>query len=510
MKIISNTAVTAIIVLTGFFATKAHAQTFTWSTEPTTIENESEYKIEHVFDNERLFKLKSKYNDKVFNTDVLVDVFDPKDDFEKDDTNNLSPEQPAMGLNMLTLKNMFYISGKSYVQFFEEFNRSTKENEFLAQKVNIDTKSRTKIQLVTKMAGKNGSNPGNFYVAQSENKNFYVVLREPSYDKKINEKITLCLLDANFKLVKEIEYEFPFSSKQSKDQTLFVSNSGNVYLLKNIDMPKMKPYLSCYFWNSSTNAITEKSLKLENDYQINKFIGTFVNDEFLLQGFYSDGARFFQISYGESSPSVGILAAKFSASGELVYLSQNKTERYKNFYLKDILVENNKSWLIFDQMYKETKRLPSANPASPLDYRYEFIYETKGITLAMIDNSTGKMDWISNINNEERSTSNDNGDFFSSLYFLKNKQLSLIYNDTRDLNSGVVHVPHYTRVPVIQTFDEKGKMISGRDLNDSGAGGNKKNCFELDTSFKVPTLEKDNYIVRLKCGNSARYGYLKF
>ncbi|WP_395044268.1 hypothetical protein [Flavobacterium sp.] len=482
---------------------------FTWSKEASSIENETEYKIENVLESDRLFRVKSKYNDKVFNTDVFVDIFDSKDDFEKDDTNTISVEQPVMGLNMLTLNSMFQVKGKEYVYFLTEYNRTSRENELFFQKVNIDTKTKTRTQLTTKMPGKNGSNPGEFYVAQSENKMFYVILKQPSYDKKVNEKVMLCLLDDKFKVVKEIEYEFPFSSKQSGDQTLFVSNTGNVFMLKNIDLPKAKPYMGLYFWDSKANTVTEKSLKLEQDFlQINQFKGKFINDDFYLQGFYSDSARFFSISYGVSSPSTGIFGSKFNAlTGEMNYFTYNATNRYKNFYIKDILFDGNKSWMIFDQVYKETKRLPLPPGSASFDFKYEYKYDSVGLTVAMLDITSGKLDWITDIKNDEPSTLNDNGNFVSSLYFLKNNKLSLIYNDTRDLNTGAVHVPYNSRIPVLQTIDAQGKTIERMDLTNAGVGNTKKHCFELDTSFKVQTAD-GSYIVRAKCGNSAWYGFL--
>ncbi len=484
-------------LLTILVSTSFYAQTFNWSTEPTKIENESENRIEHVFDGGKLYKIRSSYNEKVYNTDIFVDSFDTKDSFEKE-TENFSLEQPPMGLNMLTFLNQFYVSGKNFAQFYCEFNRSTKVLELFHQNVNIDTKSKSKLALITKIASKNGSNPGNFYFAQSPNKLFYAVLKQPSYDKKVNEKITFCLLDATFKIVKELEYEFPFSSKESGNMSLEISNTGNVFMIKEINLSKSEPYKSLFFWNSSTNTITEKSLKLENDMQINQFKGQFVGDDFLVQGLYSEKQKAFQI---------GIFSAKFTSTGEMSYMLTNPTEKYRDTYIKDALVEGNKTWILLDQISKNSRRLPASDPSKPMERLFEHNFDSKGISIAMIDNLTGKLDWMTNIKNDERGTINDNAAFFSGLYFVKNKTISVIYNDSRDLGTGIL--AHYSRFPVLQTLDSTGKIITTRDLTDSGAGCSKKNCFELDTSFKVLSSE-NTYIVRLKCGNDAKYGYLKF
>jgi hypothetical protein len=131
------------------------------------------------------------------------------------------------------------------------------------------------------------------------------------------------------------------------------------------------------------------------------------------------------------------------------------------------------------------------------------------MTIAMLDLITGKLDWITDIKNDEQGTINDNGEFFSSLYFLKNNKLSLIYNDTKNLNKGLVSILYNSRIPVLQTIDSTGKTIERVELLSAGVGNTKKHCYELDTSFKVKTSD-GNYIVRAKCGNSAWYGYLTF
>jgi hypothetical protein len=87
---------------------------------------------------------------------------------------------------------------------------------------------------------------------------------------------------------KEKEYEFPFSSKQSGNQQLFVSNEGVVFMVKEIELPKVKPYKSVYIWNPSTDAVVEETLKLENDLQIHQLKGQFYESDFYIQGLYTD------------------------------------------------------------------------------------------------------------------------------------------------------------------------------------------------------------------------------
>lgn len=482
-----------------------NGQTFDWSGKKTAIVDESEFKTESVLVGNKLYNVKTRYNDKVYNTDVLVDIYDLKDNFDKYDK-NLSVEQPAMGLNMATFNNLFPLSGKEFVTFYSLYNKTSRENELFFEKDDADTGNKTKFELVAKVPGKSGTNPGNFYVAQSANKKFYAVIAQPSYDKKINEKITLVLLDSNFKKIKELEYEFPFSSKQSGDQTIFVADNGNVFIIKNIDLPKMKPYLSAYFWNTSANTVSESSLKLDADLQINAIKGRFTNNDLYLFGTTDVSDRYMSVSIGQASPATGIFAAKLAADGKVVYAKSTPVDKYKNLVIAETIADGEKTWLVYDQKYKAKRRLP-ADKNDPLNYRYDYVYDSAGTVVVMVDNASGKMDWISNIKNNERTTENDNGAFNASLVFLKNGKLSVIYNDTRNFSKGIL--PDLRRVPVIQTFDNTGKSDKTDVVNHGGIAASKENCFELDPSFKVQQPD-GSFIVRTRCKNDARYGYLKF
>ena len=116
-----------LILLALLVTSTSFAQKFQWSETSTTVENEADYKIENYFYG-RLFKLKTKYNQETFNKDVLVDILDPRDDFESE-VINASLEQPVMGLNMKTLIDLFQLNEKNFVYFVTEFDKSTKMNE---------------------------------------------------------------------------------------------------------------------------------------------------------------------------------------------------------------------------------------------------------------------------------------------------------------------------------------------------------------------------------------------
>ena len=177
----------SLLLLCHGFIALAQTPTFTWSEGNSSIENELNYSIQNYFDGKRIFNVKSIYNDKIFNKDVFVDIFSPNDDFEKDESNfSIGLEQPVMGLNTKTITALFPLSNKEYVYFVTEFNSETKEFELFTQKVNIDTGTKTKAIFLLKMPAKNAFNIGDYFIAQSENNQFYGIVSRPTGEKKLN------------------------------------------------------------------------------------------------------------------------------------------------------------------------------------------------------------------------------------------------------------------------------------------------------------------------------------
>ena len=94
----------------------AQTPSFTWSETQSPINNELNYSIQDYIDGKRIFKVKSIYNEKIFNKDIVVDIFSLNDDFEKDESDfSIGVDQPIMGKNMQTVNQLFYLNNKDYV-----------------------------------------------------------------------------------------------------------------------------------------------------------------------------------------------------------------------------------------------------------------------------------------------------------------------------------------------------------------------------------------------------------
>jgi hypothetical protein len=363
----------------------------------------------------------------------------------------------------------------------------------------MDTGNKSKLETITAMPGKSAINPGNMFVAQSPGKTRYAVLKEPSYDKKVNQKISFVLLDKDFKVIKEKEYEFPFTSKQSGNHEMFVSDAGIVYLVKEIELPKTKPYKSVYIWNPNTDTVTEETLKLDNDWQIHQIKGKFIDDEFYLFGLYTDkGSRNFQfrMSFNGSDgvASLGIAVAKFGADGAKKYLTLNDTGRIGDLNIKDFVAAGDKTWALLDRLNATGKRRPLNQ--TNMQIIYDYTYHDSGIEIGMIDNATGKLDWRSTLNVSHPQSVNDNGNLKSYMYFIDDNGVDIIYNQFLGNDRGYA--------PIMKRYSKTGQLVGTKNLPALPA------WHGLDTSVAVK-VKDGQYIVRAKSGQSrALYGFLNF
>jgi hypothetical protein len=123
-------------------------------------------------------------------------------------------------------------------------------------------------------------------------------------------------------------------------------------------------------------------------------------------------------------------------------------------------------------------------------------YSNNGIEVGLIDNETGKLEWLHSTKVGNPSSVNDNGDLISFMYTIKNDELALIYNQ---------HISIYeSKLPILQNYTKTGKLVSTKPLSNSLPAK-----YSLDNSTFVK-VENNKYMVRCKIGSSAKYGYLTF
>ncbi len=233
--------------------------------------------------------------------------------------------------------------------------------------------------------------------------------------------------------------------------------------------------------------------------QIHQLKGQFYANDFYINGLYTDkSSRDFQfnVSYSGSDGvnSLGVYCAKFDGKGVRKYTTLNSTGKINDLNIKDFVVSGDKTWALMDHMFVVSKRRPLAQ--TNMKIINDNTYSNNGIEVGLIDNETGKLEWLHSTKVGNPSSVNDNGDLISFMYTIKNDELALIYNQ---------HISIYeSKLPILQNYTKTGKLVSTKPLSNSLPAK-----YSLDNSTFVK-VENNKYMVRCKIGSSAKYGYLTF
>ncbi|WP_299683637.1 hypothetical protein [uncultured Dokdonia sp.] len=504
---------TLITLLLVAFSSTTFAQSFQWGF-PFQITDETDAKLEHYIVNDKLHRLYSKYDLSIFNYKVQTDQFS-LNELEQTTTQDISIKQPVLGASALTHVDHFQNEDGDFTFFSYEIDRKTKENNLYAQNVNITTGERSDKKFVTKMQGKSISNSGNWKIKQSQNKAYFVAFKELPFFKKENEKIAMVLLDKDKNVIKEITHTFAQLDKRNKEHDVFISNNGTISFIKNIKLKKQKPFKNFYVWKKDAEAVQEISLKLEDNHQIYQYDVTFDTDDNLYFNslFTHEGSNFFGMKVditGRHSGihSNGLYSMKLDNTGAVVYQNRNDFPNViPNLSIKDFVFNNDTLWMLLDRMHviKKSDNSTIGSTGSPT---YDYTFQSNGFMIGTINVQNGAINWSKQINTNERDTRNDNGDYLSYLYFFKDNNLTLLYNETRDINKGIIHVVFLRRFPIKSVFSTDGEQLSAEAILAAGIGVKKDEPFELNTNMQLQVKE-DTYVIRARSGVEYKYGYMK-
>lgn len=485
------------------------AQTFNWG-YPFGITDETEKSITHLVE-DKLYRVSSHYDLEVYNFEITTDQFSLQD-FKKLESLDLSVKQPVMGASMLTINSIHQQEATDFTFFYTEYNKETKQKELFWNNVNIDNAESTENKKITAQEAKNSFNQGHYKIAQSENKNFYAVLGESYFHKKEKEKIQLLLLDANKNIIKETTLTYDLIDDRNKQQEVFVSNNGEVFIVKKIDLKKQKPFLSVYHWNPASNKMNNYSLKQDDNYQIYDFKMKAIDNEMLFVGLLthekstSIGMKVDMDGRHSGTYAGALLLARFAADGTVLYEQRNDfSDIISNLNFNKIIVEETNAWMIGDLSYVNKKSKSNNIPAGNIEYDYNYL--NNGFLISYLDLENGKLLWNQKIETQEPDTRNDNAAYLSTLSFLNNGKLNLLYNETREVRNDRGYKRN-RRFPIRHIFSANGEEVSKEAILSAGIGVKYDENFELDTTVLLQVNE-NTYILRAKSNNQFKYGYLK-
>lgn len=497
-----------LLLIFGLLTISISAQSFYWG-YPFPQPNETEKTVFHVFDDNHLYRVSKDYDQSIFNYHILADQFS-LNELEKEKTLDLSVEQPPMGLATLTFVDLFQLKESDFIFFYYEYNNKTKKNNLYSKLVNIRTGKSSDLKPAASMDSRNG----NFQIAQSPGKNRFAALKELPFEKNAKDKVEVVLLDKDRNVLSQKEIEFPFDDQRNKKYEIYVSDEGRVVLLKYIKEKKEKPYFNLYEWNPVSDELSTISLRQEDNYQIFQYEGGFLQEEFYFQGLLTHEESTdigLKIDFSGRYSGVrgsGVLAIKIKADGQLDYDQRNNFEIMSNLNIKNLIYSPTQILLVCDRSFTE-KKSKSSNIGQAVK-EYDYNYLNNGFYILGLDKNTGQLQWDKRIDTSEPNTKNDNGDFLSVLSFLdSNNRLVLLYNETRDINKGAVHMVFNRRFPIMEIISGKGETLSREPLLAAGIGVVKEEPFELNTQFLV-RVNDNKFILRASNRVEYKYGYVEF
>lgn len=486
-------------------------QSFQWS-YPFQRDDETGADVRHLKVQD-VYRLKSKYDMDIFNYRISADRFDAKT-LEKLDGIDLGLVGPQRRTADKTHLAHYQKEGLDFVFFSSEMNIKTKETQLFWQDVNIKTGEKSDFHLLASVPGKGLVNVGNFRTAQSPNGKFYAVMIEPAFYKKTPETVELEIYDEDFKLVAHIEHEFDWQATRGPEHVLRVGDEGDVYFLKKVELPKMKPYMLVYFWNRGDNTLVEYSLKQDDDYQVGQIHTYFDGPDFYIAALLTDkGSTTFGMKIdmtGRHSGTAGsaLFAVKFSGGNPSHQVRNDFDNIISNLSIKTILPHEDKHFVIMEQAYTKEDRSTVVHGATQ-EVTINYTYLNNGFVISLVEAETGKMAWIHRIATNEPDTRNDDGAFLSVLPFVRNGNLVLIYNESRDLRSAIIHHPMIRRFPVIEIISPNGQTVDRQTLVAAGVGMEEEELFDLDTRVILPVSE-NKYLIRARSRAEFKYGYMEF
>ncbi len=487
------------------------AQSFTWG-YPYGITDEQDATLSYVVD-DKVYKLTEYYDSKKFNRQLDVDFLNPND-LEQMGSMSIEVEPVKEFGYRRDYESLFQENSTDFVLFSSYYDKKTKKNTLSWQSTNVKDGSLGEYSEIATLQALSMTKSGDFEITQSDSKNHYAVIVEQPYVKKQAEKIDLYLLDKDKNVVKSKSFTFPFVGKRSRHNEIFVSDSGQVYIVKSINLKKQKPTKNIYHWNPENDEINTIELKQDDNYQIAQFNGSFQDDNFVFTGILtSDNSTFFSISLDYSGrnsgvTATGLLLLKFDSSGQLVYDMRNDFDQnISNLSIKDIHVMDDFYWVIMDRAQIDKKS--KSGQAGATAFTYDYTYLNNGFVIARINTANGDLQYLNLIDTNEPNTRNDNGAYLSVLSFVKDDQLHLLYNETRDLRKGKVRVPLLKRFPIHDVIAADGKLVKNEALMAAGIGVDRDEAFDLDTS-SIYDVGDGRYLIRARSNVEYKYGFMRF
>lgn len=441
-----------------FFTVKAQQVTFV---EPRTTQEVERPTFEPYAAGGRYYILQKQFN---MSSPVLYDMqLDAYGSAYKPMGSNVLDKTLAMG--DANLQNGFFVVNNQLVQFKSEFKSTGSKKKMLLYYYIFDKEgNRQKGQLLAEFPSLKALNAGNFHVNVSEDGSKVAVFCEMPFVKNTKEEAILMVFDADWNQLWKETITFPYDSRRGPQNDLFVSNQGEVAIVKQVKVKKEADKFQVFTFSRDGKMTGEAAINPSENFTISTYEGHFNQDgKLILSGNYYKDQK---VGINVETPDGPFFALIDPLTGTIPLMQASTyTRAHQNLVVLDAFVyPDNSVLLVSEQVYEKS----TARPGGGFEYDYE--YNHKNIVVARL-NSDGGFEWEYVIERDLKSM-NDGGRFFSVVTGPAGEETRLLYRD--DISKYGTGKQAGTEGYVVMTLGSDGNLKQATAITDqriAGMGG---------------------------------------
>jgi hypothetical protein len=362
--------------------------------------------------------------------------------------------------NEIAIYEGFTVQSDKMLLFRSVYNKAEKRTALFAHEVSDKGVVNSSGKEVASISSEKLMNAGNFTIEASADGKYFVILEEQPFLKESKEKIGVSVYDNALNKTWHKDYEFPYDCRKGPENSAVVTNSGLVYLLKKIVIPKTPEAYSVFVFSGNGANVKETSLKLEDPKKIVNY-STAVNQsngDLTIAGYYTEDGKV-SVSIGGVNFKGQFYFRLNGTNGDIAASGTNPFEKIMNsLRVLNVRLLDHSTYLFGESQYEANL---STNRADAHGFpAYDREYHADAMYITVFDES-GKASSNTILPKDNKSV--EDGGFGNGYATgVSGGKVFIVYNDFQYKHDGLEHkivgpALANLKVPVIQPLSAAGK-----------------------------------------------------
>lgn len=399
--------------------------------------------------------------------------------------------------NEIAIYEGFTVQSDKMLLFRSVYNKAEKRTALFAHEVSDKGIVNASGKEVASITAEKLMNAGNFTIKASADGKYFVILGEQPFAKETKEKIAVSVYDNMLNKTWHKDYEFVYDARKGPENSAVVTNSGLVYLLKKVVIPKTPETYSVFLFSGNGANVKEVPLKLDDPKKIVNY-STAVsesNGDLTIAGYYTEDGKV-SVSIGGVNFKGRFYFRIAGANGDIAAKGISPYEKTMNsLRVLNVMLVNGKAFLFGEVQYEANL---STNRADSHGFpAYDREYHADAMHITVFDE--GGKALSGNIINKDNKSVEDGGFGNSYSVGVTGSQVFIVYNDFQYRHDGQEHKvvgPALAglKVPVIQLLGEDGTLGKSIPMIGYSVGG-KNGIAALYPAIALQTGDKEMFFL---------------